>query len=169
MYSGVTKKTPKGFFLINTGRVPRLLPLLHPFPQMVPIPFSPSSRSSKVFGKHFTPRTRNKIYTSRRTSIFAVQIVLRKGISVFHIYDVTKRFRTQNWDVSRLGRRCPKLLIKQNKNYINLIVNRDFFVQFRHFCDQICFYTSMAILRRYFKKVGIMYHFVCLQPFLIEK
>jgi len=66
-------------------------------------PHPPAGRPPKAPNKHSTPRTRNRFWESRRADIPASVVAAKEGVSVAHVYGVTKRFARQDRGLLRKG------------------------------------------------------------------
>jgi hypothetical protein len=88
----------------------------------------PSSPFKKAKFKHSTPRRRNRIVARYSSGVSAKAVAAHEGVEEVHVRGVVKRFRTQDYGISRPGRGRPPKLTERDKRALLREVAKDPFV-----------------------------------------
>lgn len=130
---------------------------------------APATPQKKEKFKHSTPRRRNRIQSRYSTGQSVKGIAYIEGVDPDHVYGVVKRFRAQDYGVSRPGRGRPPKLDDRFKRRILREIALDPFIPITQLVKNCCDHVSDTTLRTYLKKEGIMHVKAATRPYLSEE
>lgn len=126
----------------------------------------PSSPIKKAKYKHSTPRRRNRIAARYESGLKAKAVAFHEGVTEDHVRGVIKRFRLQDYGVSRPGRGRPPKLNERDKRAILREIAKNPFVQIETLRRLTCPHVGRTCLSDYLKKEGISHHLAITRPYL---
>jgi len=126
----------------------------------------PSSPAKKAKFKHSTPRRRNRIIARYSSGLSAKAVAVHEGVEEVHVRGVVKRFKTQDYGISKPGRGRPTKLTDVHKRSILREVAKDPFIQIETLRRLCCAHVSRATLTRYLKTQKISHTFAATRPYL---
>ncbi|KAK1825662.1 hypothetical protein QBC39DRAFT_244118, partial [Podospora conica] len=105
--------------------------------------------------KHSTPRRRNRIAALYNVGLSARAVAVHEGVEEVHVRGVVKRFKHQDYGISRPGRNRPPKLTERDKRLILRKVAKDPFVQIETLRRLTCAHVSRSTLTRFLLKEKI--------------
>ncbi|ETS77574.1 hypothetical protein PFICI_11448 [Pestalotiopsis fici W106-1] len=126
-------------------------------------------KDPKRFRTHSTPRLRNRVWVRFECGMPAAEIAEKEGILESLVYGIRKRFRAQDWGVSRPGRGRRGILSDRDKRHLMVAVGRDPFISIPILRRDVVPHVSVPTVRRFLRNAGIMHRRAARRPFLTKE
>ena len=133
---------------------------------MAPISPKPAPKPPYV---HSTPRKRNRIVGSIQTSLKYREVAEIEGVSFEHVKGVLRRYRAQDYGVSRRGRGRPPALSERDRRLLLRTIDQDPFIHINDLLRESGLTCSRTTLTRSLEKWGIKHARSRQRPFLTEQ